>query len=185
MEYVIHLLALFITLSFLLKVGFYPRRGIWTAAAGCALFAGLVTPWVTEQSKATMAAFFASRPQMLDLSACVTLEAAVMVAFCFDCFAEMRTRNSTFKQAVTLFLKLYPGVLIGGVISYALALLLFTFPGLDFGSLPWIAAAVAFLTVCAGSRLLRYAIGDRPLRLEVLFIVNLFTVLLSIIATGY
>lgn len=129
MEYAIHLLALFIALNFLLKVGFYPRWGMWTVAAGCAFFAWLVTPWMTEQSKTVVAAFFASRPQMLNLSVCVTLEAAVMITFCFDCFAEMRTRNTAFKQAVTLFLKLYPGILIGGVICYVLALLLFTFPG--------------------------------------------------------
>ena len=94
MEYVIHLLALFIALNFLLKVGFYPRWGMWTVAAGCAFFAWLVTPWMTEQSKTVVAAFFASRPQMLNLSVCVTLEAAVMITFCFDCFAEMRTRNT-------------------------------------------------------------------------------------------
>ncbi|WP_455601086.1 hypothetical protein [Bacteroides rodentium] len=185
MEYVIHLLALFIALNFLLKVGFYPRWGMWTVAAGCAFFAWLVTPWMTEQSKTVMASFFASRPQMLNLSVCVTLEAAVMITFCFDCFAEMRTRNTAFKQAITLFLKLYPGILIGGVICYVLALLLFTFPGIDFGNLSWIAAGVTFLTVCAGSLLLRHAIGDKPLRLEVLFIVNIFIVILSIIATGY
>ncbi|MCS2442048.1 hypothetical protein NXX09_16625 [Bacteroides uniformis] len=119
------------------------------------------------------------------MSVCVTLEAAVMITFCFDCFAEMRTRNTAFKQAVTLFLKLYPGILIGGVICYVLALLLFTFPGIDFGSLSWIAAGVTFFAVCAGSLLLRHAIGDKPLRLEVLFIVNIFIVILSIIATGY
>jgi hypothetical protein len=121
----------------------------------------------------------------LNLSVCVTLEAAIMITFCFDCFAKMRTRNTAFKQAVTLFLKLYPGILIGGVICYVLALLLFTFPGIDFGSLSWIAAGVTFFAVGAGSHLLRYAIGDKPLRLEVLFIVNIFIVILSIIATGY
>lgn len=63
---------------------------------------------MTEQSKTVVAAFFASRPQMLNLSVCVTLEAAVMITFCFDCFAEMRTRNTAFKQAVTLFLKVIP-----------------------------------------------------------------------------
>ena len=42
-----------------------------------------------------------------------------------------------------------------------------------------------FFAVGAGSHLLRYAIGDKPLRLEVLFIVNIFIVILSIIATGY
>ncbi len=58
MEYVIHLLALFIALNFLLKVGFYPRWGMWTVAAGCAFFAWLVTPWMTEQSKTVVASFF-------------------------------------------------------------------------------------------------------------------------------
>lgn len=105
--------------------------------------------------------------------------------FLFRLFRKMRTRNTAFKQAVTLFLKLYPGILIGGVICYVLALLLFTFPGIDFGSLSWIAAGVTFFAVGAGSHLLRYAIGDKPLRLEVLFIVNIFIVILSIIATGY
>lgn len=38
MEYAIHLLALFIALNFLLKVGFYPRWGMWTVAAGYAFF---------------------------------------------------------------------------------------------------------------------------------------------------
>jgi hypothetical protein len=185
MEYVIHLLAIFIAINFLLKAGFYSRRGILAVAAGCALFTWLVTPWMTEQSKTVMAAFFASRAQMLNLSVCVTLEAALMIAFCFDCFAEMRTRNTVFKQAVTLFLKLYPGLLAGGVICYALALLLFSFPGMDFGSLSWIAALAVFLTVGLGSPLLRRLIGDRALHLEVLFIVNIFIVILSIIATGY
>lgn len=184
MEYVIHLLALFIALNFLLKVGFYPRWGMWTVAAGCAFcVAGDSMDDGTVQDRGGI--FFASRPQMLNLSVCVTLEAAVMITFCFDCFAEMRTRNTAFKQAVTLFLKLYPGILIGGVICYVLALLLFTFPGIDFGSLSWIAAGVTFFAVCAGSLLLRHAIGDKPLRLEVLFIVNIFIVILSIIATGY
>lgn len=185
MEYVIHLLAIFIAISFLLKTGFYPRWGILAVAICCALFTGLITPWMTEQSKTEMALFFASRSKMLNLSVCVTLEAAVMIAFCFDCFAAARGRNTVFKQAVTFLLKLYPGVLIGGVICYALALLLFSFPGIDFGSLSWIAAIATFLLVYGGSRLLHTIIGDEPVRLEVLFIVNIFIVILSIITTGY
>lgn len=184
MEYIIHLLACFIAISFLLKTGFYNRWGILAAASGCALFVRLITPWLTEQSRSVMTVFFASRPHMLNLSVCVTLEAAVMIAFCFDCFAEMRTRNTIFKQALTLLLKLYPGILITGVLCYVVALLLFSFPGMNFTSLSWIAATAVFLTVCTGSLLLRYLIGDKPLRLEILFIVNIFIVILSIIATG-
>lgn len=67
MEYVIHLLALFIALNFLLKVGFYPRWGMWTVAAGCAFFAWLVTPWMTEQSKTVVASFFCFPPADVEL----------------------------------------------------------------------------------------------------------------------
>ncbi len=185
MEYVIHILAVFITISFLLKAGFYSHWGIWTAAICSALFVWFITPWMTEQSKTTMAAFFASRSKMLNLSVYVTLEAAVMIAFCFDCFAAVRTRNTFFKQVMTFVLKLYPGLLIAGVLCYALALLLFSFPGIDFGSLSWIAAIATLLTVYGGARLLYHIIGEESVRLEVLFIVNIFIVILSIIATGY
>ena len=110
MDYVIPILAIFITLSFLLKVGFYPRWGTWLTALCCALFVLLITPWVTEQSKTAIAAFFASREKMLDVSICITLEAAILITFCFDCFSEMRTRDTAFKRSVTFLLHLYPGL---------------------------------------------------------------------------
>ena len=113
MNYVIPILAIFITLSFLLKVGFYPRWGTWLTALCCALFVLLIAPWVTEQSKTAIAAFFASREKMLDVSVCITLEAAILITFCFDCFSGMRTRDTAFKRSVTFLLHLYPGLLIG------------------------------------------------------------------------
>ena len=42
MEYAIHLLALFIALNFLLKVGFYPRWGMWT---GCRRLFAFLRGW--------------------------------------------------------------------------------------------------------------------------------------------
>ena len=172
MDYVIPILAIFITLSFLLKVGFYPRWGTWLTALCCALFVLLITPWVTEQSKTAIATFFTSREKMLDVSVCITLEAAILITFCFDCFSGMRTRDTAFKRSVTFLLHLYPGLLIGGVLCYVLAELLFSFPG-------------TFLLIGIGVRLLQILLGNKALRLEILFIVNLFIVVLSIIATGY
>lgn len=185
MEYIIHILAVFIALGFLLKVGFYHRWGVIATAIGCALFVWWITPWITELSQPDMAAFFASRSQMLDLSVGITLEAAFMITFCFNCFAETRNRNTWLKQLVTKLLRIYPGIIIGGVLCYVLALLLFSFPGMDFDNLRWIMSVATLLFVCGGSWLLKYSIGNEPLRLEVLFIVNLFIVLLSIIVTGY
>lgn len=59
MEYAIHLLALFIALNFLLKVGFYPRWGMWTVAAGCA-FCVAGDSMDDGTVKTVVAAFFAS-----------------------------------------------------------------------------------------------------------------------------
>lgn len=185
MNYVIPILAIFITLSFLLKVGFYPRRGTWLAALCCAIFVLLITPWATEQSRTAMAAFFASRKKMLDVSVCITLEATILITFCFDCFSGMRTRDTAFKRIVTCLLHLYPGLLIGGVLCYVLVELLFSFPGMDFNTLSWVTATATFLLIGGGSRLLQILLGDKALRLEILFIVNIFIVVLSIIATGY
>ena len=185
MDYVIPILAIFITLSFLLKVGLYPRWGTWLTALCCALFVLLITPWVTEQSKTAIAAFFASREKMLDVSVCITLEAAILITFCFDCFSGMRTRDTAFKRSVTFLLHLYPGLLIGGVLCYVLAELLFSFPGIDFNMLSWTVATTTFLLIGIGARLLQILLGDKALRLEILFIVNIFIVVLSIIATGY
>ena len=187
MEYVIHLLALFIALNFSIKGwGSIHAGECGRLPQAVPFLAWLVTPWMTEQSKTVVAAFFASRPQMLNLSVCVTLEAAIMITFCFDCFAKIAYPQHGLQTSGHPLPEVYtPGILIGGVICYVLALLLFTFPGIDFGSLSWIAAGVTFFAVGAGSHLLRYAIGDKPLRLEVLFIVNIFIVILSIIATGY
>ena len=185
MDYVIPILAIFITLSFLLKGGFYPRWGTWLTALCYALFVLLITPWVTEQSKTAIAAFFASREKMLDVSVCITLEAAILIPFCFACFSGMRPRDTAFKRSVTFLLHLYPGLLIGGVLCYILAELLFSFPGIDFNMLSWIVATTTFLLIGVGARLLQIPLGDKALRLEILFIVNLFIVVLSIIATGY
>ena len=132
-----------------------------------------------------IAAFFASREKMLDVSVCITLEAAILITFCFDCFSGMRTRDTAFKRSVTFLLHLYPGLLIGGVLCYILAELLFSFPGIDFNMLSWTVATTTFLLIGVGARLLQILLGDKALRLEILFIVNLFIVVLSIIATGY
>ena len=185
MDYVIPLLASFIARSFLLKIGFYPRWGTWLTAGCCAIFVWLITPWATEQSKTEMMAFFASRHQMLDMSVCITLEAAAMITFCFDYFAGMRTRNTMFKQTVTCLLRLYPGLLIGGVLCYVLTQVWFSFPGTDFKTLSWIVAIATFLFVGLGAGLLRIITSSEALRLELLFIVNLFIIVLSIVATGY
>lgn len=81
MEYIVYLLVLFVSGSFLLKVSFYPLWGKVAVAVAGALFMGLVTPWITELPPTWMTRFITYRPQLLDFSVCITLEAAIMIGF--------------------------------------------------------------------------------------------------------
>ena len=162
MEHIIHLLIGFIVLSFLLKTGFYPRWGIWLSALVYTVFLICIGPWATEQSPTEINSLLASAPHILTLSVYVTLEASIMITFCFNCFAD------TSKQR-TLFL---------------LIQLFFAFPGVSFGLITGISSVAVFILISGLSLLLKNIVGERKLRLEILFITNLFIVLLSVVSTG-
>ena len=130
MESVIHLLMGFIVLSFILKIGFYPRWGVWLAGIGCAVFLLAIGEWATEQSATEIASLFASRSRMLTFSVYITLEASVMIAFCFNCFAKVLPHPTLFRETVSRILNLYPGLLMAVVLAYLLPQLFFTFPGI-------------------------------------------------------
>ena len=112
MEHIIHLLIGFIVLSFLLKTGFYPRWGIWLSALVYTVFLICIGPWATEQSPTEINSLLASAPHILTLSVYVTLEASIMIAFCFNCFADTSKQQTLFQRTVTYILNFYPGLLI-------------------------------------------------------------------------
>ena len=99
MEYIVYLLVLFVSGSFLLKVSFYPLWGKVAVAVAGALFMGLVTPWITELPPTWMTRFITYRPQLLDLSVCITLEAAIMIGFCFSRVAASFRTESLFARS--------------------------------------------------------------------------------------
>ena len=100
MEHIIHLLIGFIVLSFLLKTGFYPRWGIWLSALVYTVFLICIGPWATEQSPTEINSLLASAPHILTLSVYVTLEASIMIAFCFNCFADTSKQRTLFQRTV-------------------------------------------------------------------------------------
>ena len=167
MEHIIHLLIGFIVLSFLLKTGFYPRWGIWL-----------------EQSPTEINSLLASAPHILTLSVYVTLEASIMIAFCFNCFADTSKQRTLFQRTVTYILNFYPGLLMAGILTYLLIQLFFAFPGVSFGLITGISSVAVFILISGLSLLLKNIVGERKLRLEILFITNLFIVLLSVVSTG-
>ena len=184
MEYVVGILLGFVTLSFLLKIGFYPSfRQIAVVAVICAGFVLLTWNRATEQARTQIADFLASPRRMQDAAVWITLEAAVMIAFCFDCFAGYRRHDTRFKRGVTYILNVYPGLLFAAVLGYALTQAIFAFPGTDFRVVAGWFAALTGIGIVGFAWLLRKLLGDKSLRLEVLFATNLFILLMGIIAT--
>ena len=114
MEHIIHLLIGFIVLSFLLKTGFYPRWGIWLSALVYTVFLICIGPWATEQSPTEINSLLASAPHILTLSVYVTLEASIMIAFCFNCFADTSKQRTLFQRTVTYILNFLSRTANGG-----------------------------------------------------------------------
>ena len=184
MEHIIHLLICFIVLSFLLKTGFYPRWGIWLSALVYTVFLICIGPWATEQSPTEINSLLASAPHILTLSVYVTFEASIMITFCFNCFADTSKQRTLFQRTVTYILNFYPGLLMAGILTYLLIQLFFAFPGVSFGLITGISSVAVFILISGLSLLLKNIVGERKLRLEILFITNLFIVLLSVVSTG-
>lgn len=185
MEYIIYLLALFITGGFLLKASFYPLWGKVAVAVVGALFMGLITPWITELPPTWTTRFFTLRPSLLNLSVCITLESAIMIGFCFSRVATSHREETLFAHVGRVLLFCYPGVLMGGVGCFLLSKMLYAVPGINFQTLPWIAAGIALLVIGSGSEGVKRLFPEQSLRLELLFLVNLFILILTIILTGY
>ncbi|EXZ19088.1 putative membrane protein [Bacteroides fragilis str. J-143-4] len=78
----------------------------------------------------------------------------------------------------------YPGLLMAGILTYLLIQLFFAFPGVSFGLITGISSVTVFILISGLSLLLKNIVGERKLRLEILFITNLFIVLLSVVSTG-
>ena len=68
--------------------------------------------------------------------------------------------------------------------NYLLIQLFFAFPGVSFGLITGISSVAVFILMSGLSLLLKNIVGERKLRLEILFITNLFIVLLSVVSTG-
>ena len=180
MTTVILILACIVTVSFLLKVSMMSVRTQCVVAVVYALFAWLSMGWMTEVSHDVFTQMLLSRSTRLNLGVCITLEAVVMMAWCFC----SPLSSSSGESKAAFLLSLYPGLLFVAAICFVQAQLLWLLPGSSFTMLAWLSAVGVLLLTIGGSRLLCWLIGSPWLRKEMLFIVNLLALLLCIIITG-
>ena len=173
MKTLLTLIAMLSLLSFLLKGSFHPRWGVALAAFALALVAGLSVPWLIRQSPAAFTAWTSSPRHLLDGAVCVVLEVLIMAAFCFSRVA-----------GCWRILRFYPGLLAFPAVVWTWAQVLYARPGVNFSLLAWLAAAFTLAVAWGGPVLLRRLLPDESSRLEALFLINLFLLLLTVAATG-
>ena len=173
MNILLTLIALLALLSFLLKGSFYPRWARGVAALVLAVFVRLAVPWLTRLSPASFAAWIAAPAHLLDGAVCIVMEILLMGAFCFG-HASGRWR----------LLNFYPGLLAFPAVFWGWAQGLYALPGVHFTRFAWIAAGVTLAVAWGGAALLRRLLPEESSRLEALFLVQLFLLLLTVAATG-
>lgn len=173
MEVLFPMIAVLALLSFLFKSSFLPRWESFLVAVALAVFVWLAIPWLTRQTAGTIEQWTSDPSRILDGAVCVVLEVALMLLFCFTAPAR-RLR----------FLRFIPGLLAFPAVVWGWSQLLFSRPGLDFGRLAWMAALATLAVACGGSALFRRLVPETEARLEGLFLINLFLLLLTVAATG-
>ena len=182
MEYVFYALAVLIILSLLLKLSFTSKWEIIGMAVAFAVWIGMLTPWLTEQSKPEMMAMLEQRANLMNLSLGLIVEALLMMAYCLSCFPSKNASRGM--QWGRQFLHFYPGLMFGVVQAYVVGMLLFAWTGIDFTTLQIGAAAVSFVLVSLGAWGIRILLPEKALRWELLFILNVFIIVLSVVAGG-
>lgn len=173
MEVLTALLTLLLSLSFLLKGTFLPRWGRGVACILLAVFVRLVIPWLASQPAATVNGWMTAPDKILDGAVCLVLEAVLMMAFCF---ARPAGRFRV--------LRWYPGLLAFPAVCRAWSLVLFSRPGIDFTRFAWTASLATLAVALGASWLLRRLLPEEEVRLEGMFLINLFILLATVAATG-
>ena len=181
MELVVQILMLFVALGTALRLTF-ERGWILPLLFGtlASVFVYLTYPYAIEQTKTGLAAYIADRSLREYAAIFISLDVALVVGYSFSRLSRVRTKRG---QIVTFLLRLYPGVLLFPVLFYLQSTLIFALPGVDFGVVSLLLALATLLLVLGLVYLLRFLLPEEELRLEVLFLVELFIFILGLIAS--
>ena len=82
-----------------------------------------------------------------------------------------------------IFLKYFPGLLVFPVLFSVLVMTIFLLPGVSFQVVAWVLAVVLLVLTPAFTYGLRWLLPERPIRLELLFLVEVLLGLMGIIGT--
>ena len=181
MEAVVLVILLLGTLVFALKLSLRAPRWWWVWAAVLALATGLAAPVASHQSKTQIADFLQSPALMADAAVLLTLEVALVVAYCWLAVSpEPAKRTGRWARRL---LEFFPGSVVFLALFSLLVWLMFTLTGTAFSLIAWLLAAAVLAVIPALAGLLRWLLPDPSLRLELLFMTALLMGMLGVVAT--
>lgn len=180
MELLVQILMLFVVLATALRLSFSSRGYALVYALLLGGFVYLSSPYAIEQTKTGLAAYIADRSLREYAAIFISLEVALFVGYSFSRLERPSSRRG---QLLALALAAYPGLLLFPILFYLQSTLLFALPGVSFSLLAFLLALVSALAVYGLGRALRWLVPEEELRLEVFFLVQLFTFILGIIAS--
>lgn len=184
METVVLVMMILVCFNYVLKQTYRKFYSVLFSAAICALFVGLMWPYAIEQSKSQISLWLADSSLMLDIAVVLTLEVAIQMAFCI-LSAHITTSDKV--KPITIWayriLRWFPGVLIFPVLFSLLVSAIFALPGVAFSFVAWTVAAIVFVAIILGCRVVRWMLPEKEIRLEILFLANALIAILGIIAT--
>lgn len=184
METVVKLAMVLVSLSFVLKLTGYKLRQLLLMALLCALFVGFSWQFAAEQSKTAIASWLSDRELMQDIAVLMTLDVALQMAYCL--MAVNLMNSGPLKRRTILvykLLRLFPGIMVFLVLFSLLVSCVFAFPGVSFSLISWCMAAAVLVLLPLAVLGVRKLLPEKEIRLELLFLSNVLTAVLGVIAT--
>ncbi len=177
-------MMILVCFSFVLKQTFHGVKEIMIISVLVAFFVGMAWPFAIEQSKTQIAAWIADQKLMLDMAVLLSVDVALTMLFCVH-HVDLKTSEhvSRRKWMFYIALKYFPGLLVFPVLFSLLVMVIFMLPGMSFQVLAWTLAAVLLVLPPALTYGLRWLLPERPIRLELLFLIEVLLGLMGIVGT--
>lgn len=169
--------------GFVLKMTCLSLAGRLATCAAASLSVILACDAAAGRSKAQIADWLARPELMLDMSVWLTVDVAFQVAFCVMAAKSLAGPLSRCGSVVLEVCRRFPGVLVFPVLFAVLTELIFSLPGVDFDTIARSLAAGLLVAVPLLAAGLLRLLPEKELRLELLFMVNMLTAALGVVAT--
>lgn len=184
MRTLVLVLMILVCFNFLVKQTWHKGWSVLVQAAVAGVFTGAVWPLAVKQSRSQIEMWLSDQQLMLDTAVIISIEVIVQLAFCMSA-ARVMTSGRLTKGTVTVYkvLRWFPGVLIFAVLFSLTVFMIFSFPGVPFPAVSWGTGAAVAVIAAAGAFGLKRLFPDKETRLELFFLSNVITAIVSVIAT--